>query len=479
MSNSKDSEKLESYGYKNAKFLGKGTYGIVDVVENHKNGGLFAVKYIPQEENDNLADDGIINLTEIDIFSRIVHPHLMHKSEIITKFKCPDVKGALVVMPLAERTLKDIAKDQMLTTDAKIPILYKLATAIEYLHRNKILHLDIKTINVVIKDSSKNIPFLTDFDSCLVVDNIVAGKKDEFERVTRDFKPPEILNEGRVYNAAVDVWSFGICMLYVINGDRKIYEGDVLKSTNAEIYKESIKIFANTDFLDNHLKNVRDEYKSLCKDLLSKILVIDSAKRLTMKEVCDHALFKKFVIENPGRVIRPPINSDFPNDHRTLIKLCVHVVKTLFPEDRVEILFLAMELFTRVSSFYKASKDSERMTVVITCAWMASKLTDSKYYSCSRLVDEAKKIIPSANRDKILDKEIEIIHILDGILHNNSIYNVCNNVDELNHSFDLIMDKNDPTLYARIDLDKYRNYLDKHVLSKPSIKTISVAEFLN
>lgn len=467
-------KQVDACGYEAIQRKGQGSYGFVYEVEDSK-GDIFAFKYIlPDVLYKNF---GLDSLNEIDILSRVDHPHIIHAAKIITAHNC-EIDGLAVILPLADRTLFDLMTDINITTDIKLPIFYKLATALEFLHRNHILHLDIKSSNVVIQDIHNNYPYLIDFGLSMIVDDVVKGKQNNSVRVTLDHRAPEILAGSRIYNAAVDIWAFGIMMLYTICG-HGIYNVDFKTTKDIDLYHIILRLFNDDNYLDLLLHNVREKYRFLCKDLLSKILQIDPIKRLTALDICNHQLFNEFRYPIDGILIEPKISYDYAIDHRDIIKLIIYWAKEIYPNSRVEHLFLSVDLFNRVSNFYKDRNPLDRLSLGATSLWLAAKLTNSILFPLDIFIPFINNKVPQITSEHILNNELEIIHLLSGILDISKIYRECTTVDELILSFDNILISKDSTLYARVDVPEWIATM-KDLIKEPQYndKNVTITNFI-
>lgn len=464
-------QQVQACGYEPIKRKGQGSYGFVYEVGD-TNGNIFAFKYIPSD--DSYKQLGLDSLNEIDVLSRVHHPYIIHAAKIITPHNC-HIDGTAIALPLADRTLYDIIKDHNVTTDDKLPILYKLATALEFLHSSRILHLDIKSSNAVLQG---NVPYLIDFGLCMVVDNHEIGKYDHNTRVTIDHRPPEILNGGRIYNSAVDVWSFGIMLLYVLSG-QGIFNVDFGAITSKQFYDVVINKFSTPDAIIKLLSGVRPIYRDLCVDLLSKILQVVPSQRLTARGICDHQVFDKFRQPITGTLEVPLIPHDYFRDQRDIVKLIIYWAKKIYSTSYVELLFLAIDLFNRTSSFYKDNSANDRMGLAATCLWVAAKLTNSTQISLDVYVEALAEMLKITS-DMILTHEISIVHFLSGVLNVSNPYVICENGDELRFTFEHILINHDSTIYARLDVIKWSQIMKEHIPSPShNSKSIIISEFFS
>lgn len=468
-------QQVTACGYEAIQRKGRGTYGFVYEVGDAQ-GDLFAFKYILP---DVLYDKwGLHDLNEIDILSRVDHPHIIHAAKIITSHNC-ELNGLAVVLPLADRTLYDLMRDIAITTDDKLSILYKLATGLQFLHNNNILHLDIKTTNVVLQGIKENHPYFIDFGLSMVVDDVVEGKFDPHTRVTIDHRAPEILTGSHIYNAAVDIWAFGIMMLYTICG-HGIFNVDFNTIKDNELHTIVVNLFKDPNNFDFFLRNVRQKYRPLCKNFFTRVLNLDPTLRLTALEICDHPLFDEFRYPINGTLIEPYIPHDYAADHRDILKVLIHWASSIYENSRAELLFLAIDLFNRVSSYYKDRSSLDRMSLAATCIWVAAKLTNSVDIPVDILIIDINKMVPTITPKSILQNEIEIIHLLSGILDISQLYRACKTGDELIFSFQHILISKDSNLYARTNIPAWIDVMKKYITETKYVnKNITITELLS
>ena len=422
---------------------------------------------------------GLPDLIEIDILSRINHPHIMHLRKIITSQDCT-MQGIALVLPLANRSLPDILTDPSLSTKDKLPILYKLATALEFMHRNHILYLNIKKENVVLQGSH---PYLIDFTLSTYVDDIIKGRDDLHDvRITIDYRAPEILNGSTIYNAATDIWSFGIMMLYFIAGG-SIFKLDFNHVTNTEFASVLVETFCpenSTNILNQLLMNLNPNYKNLCSNLLQRILCINQNERLTAQQIVNHPLFDTVRTSIDGTINKSSETPyDIPSDHRDILKILIDWGRKLYDTSNIDMLFLAIDLFHRGTRFYITDGPNNRMVLAVTCLYMAAKLTNNKAYPMSDYYKEFTDTIPVLTEEAILSTEINLIRQLSGILYVMDLYKACNSMEELKVVFFEIIMSRDLTKYSSTSahpqeyLTSIRGNIDQ-TMTTPKTQTIGM-----
>ncbi|KAG2198516.1 hypothetical protein INT47_008620 [Mucor saturninus] len=144
----------------------------------------------------------------------------------------------------------------------------QIASALDYCHRNSIVHRDLKIENILITNHEeiKIIDFgLSNIYSPSRLLNTFCG--------SLYFAAPELLQARNYTGPEVDVWSFGV-VLYVLVCGRVPFDDTSLPALHQ-------KIKAGVVEYPDHLTKE-------CIDLLSKILVVDPKKRETLSFVIHH-----------------------------------------------------------------------------------------------------------------------------------------------------------------------------------------------
>ncbi|KAI5922913.1 hypothetical protein F4810DRAFT_672015 [Camillea tinctor] len=144
----------------------------------------------------------------------------------------------------------------------------QIASALDYCHRNSIVHRDLKIENILISKTG-DIKII-DFG----LSNLFAprGHLKTFCG-SLYFAAPELLQARAYTGPEVDVWSFGI-VLYVLVCGKVPFDDQSMPALHAKIKKGYVEYpnWLSTD----------------CKGLLSRMLVTDPKQRATMYEVMNH-----------------------------------------------------------------------------------------------------------------------------------------------------------------------------------------------
>lgn len=104
--------------------------------------------------------------------------------------------------------------DRMLYAQEVKSITWRVLQGLAHCHENGLMHRDIKTANILVGHDAQLV--IADFGLARVLEP--PGKAYSLHAATRWYRAPELLFGARVYDTAIDVWSFGICVAELLNG---------------------------------------------------------------------------------------------------------------------------------------------------------------------------------------------------------------------------------------------------------------------
>ena len=154
--------------------------------------------------------------------------------------------------------------------------------ALEYIHRCKFIHMDIKPGNILI-DSELN-PKIIDFSAACSFSEFNNEDLVKFPFIgTGKFIPPEIIERAHMkikYGEEIDVYSFGVTLFYLIFG---MYPYNLNEVKGKEYDKILEKVKSEKLIFPKEIK-----VSEKCKDFLSKLLDKDYRNRITIKNALKH-----------------------------------------------------------------------------------------------------------------------------------------------------------------------------------------------
>ena len=182
----------------------------------------------------------------------IIHPNII---TIIDSFFDDDFHYIIYPAIKNYNTLTNFINGNTSNNLAKIiQILCKVVDGIEFMHKNMVIHRDIKPDNIIVNDSEV---LIIDFDLAFVMNN------DEFPagntvQGTPWFLAPEMWIQAKnIDYKVVDVYAFGILCYYVFNFERYPYLAETLKELEyAIIYKLPLESASGNYLMDKLIMKI-------------------------------------------------------------------------------------------------------------------------------------------------------------------------------------------------------------------------------
>lgn len=221
-------------GYKKIRTVGKGAFGTAILYRKVSSDILVVIKEINMIELTETEKQMALN--EVQILSSLCHPN------IIQYLGSLEVDGVLMIeMEYADGgTLAQLISRSSFLRELEILSLFKqCVAAIEYMHKNNILHRDLKTANVFL--TTNKLIKVGDFGISKMLTT-----KGQAQTVlgTPYYISPEMC-EGKQYDTKSDVWALG-CILYEMACLHKTFRGENLSALVNNIMKVNFEPIPST-----------------------------------------------------------------------------------------------------------------------------------------------------------------------------------------------------------------------------------------
>uniref|UniRef100_A0A671UCX1 Calcium/calmodulin-dependent protein kinase type IV n=1 Tax=Sparus aurata TaxID=8175 RepID=A0A671UCX1_SPAAU len=244
----------------------RGATSIVYRCEEKQTQKPFALKVLKKT-----IDKKIVR-TEIGVLLRLSHPNIIQLKEIFET----DTDIALVLELVTGGELFDriVERGYYSERDAA-HVIKQILEAVAYLHENGVVHRDLKPENLLYADLSLDAPLkIADFGLSKIIDDQVTMKT---VCGTPGYCAPEILR-GNAYGPEVDMWSVGVILYILLCGFEPFFD------PRGDQYMYSRILNCDYEFVSPWW----DEVSLNAKDLVSKLIVLDPHKRLSVREALQH-----------------------------------------------------------------------------------------------------------------------------------------------------------------------------------------------
>ncbi|EXJ82060.1 CAMK/CAMKL/KIN1 protein kinase [Capronia coronata CBS 617.96] len=261
------------------KTIGQGSMGKVKLAKNIETGETAAIKIVPRQTaddhghaKDERADRSkeIRTAREAAMVSLLSHPYIcgmidVQRTNYHWYMLFEYVNGGQMLDYI-------IAHGRLKEKQAR-KFARQIASALDYCHRNSIVHRDLKIENILISKTGdiKIIDFgLSNLYSPRSLLKTFCG--------SLYFAAPELLQARQYTGPEVDVWSFGI-VLYVLVCGKVPFDDQSMPQLHAKIKRG--------------LVDYPQWITAECKSIISRMLVVDPRDRASLQEIMNHPWMTK------------------------------------------------------------------------------------------------------------------------------------------------------------------------------------------
>ncbi|XP_061165269.1 serine/threonine-protein kinase DCLK1-like isoform X1 [Saccostrea echinata] len=292
--------------YDIGRVIGEGNFAVVKECQDRNTRKKYALKKIDKQRCK--GKEHIIE-NEVSILRQVDHPNIIL---LIEEFDTRDSLYLVMEFVKGGDLFDDIALSTKYTERTASNMINNLAQALKYLHNLRIVHRDVKPENLLIidhADGSKSLK-LGDF-------GLATYCEDQLFTVcgTPTYVAPEILSEIG-YDFKVDVWAAGVILYILLCGFPPFASP---QNDQEELFDQISE--GRYEFTSPYW----DEVSESAMDLISNMLVVDPADRMSAVDVLGHPWVTAETVKDEelsvGENIRNFSRRDKPSRSRAGIRL--------------------------------------------------------------------------------------------------------------------------------------------------------------
>ncbi len=206
--------------FKRLELVGRGAFGAVYRGVHVASGAAVALKVV----NLDTPEDDVEDIRhEVAVLSQLKEAS---KYNVIRYWGCwlhgPEL---WIVMDFAEGgSVRTLMKAGPIPERLTAVIVRETLVALSYLHRQGIIHRDVKAANILLTNTGKI--QLCDFG---IAANLQMQNKRSTMIGTPYWMAPEVISKGKLYDQSADIWSLGITIFEMVTGNPPLADLDQLK----------------------------------------------------------------------------------------------------------------------------------------------------------------------------------------------------------------------------------------------------------
>ena len=256
----RDSDVCSSF--KRTEVIGRGKFGIVYKGYHMKTKHVYAIKVLNLDSESDEVEDVQREIQFLASLKQVTN---------ITRYYGSYLKGTnlwIIMEYCAGGSLRTLLRPGKIDEKYIGVIMRELLTALQYVHKDNVIHRDIKAANVLITNEGK--VKLCDFGVAAQLNQ--TSLRRQTMAGTPYWMAPEVIMEGVYYDTKVDIWSLGITAYEIATGNPPYCEIEALRAMQLISKSKPARLEGRN-------------YSSLLKEFIALCLDEDPKERLSAEEL--------------------------------------------------------------------------------------------------------------------------------------------------------------------------------------------------
>ncbi|XP_070569686.1 obscurin-like isoform X2 [Ptychodera flava] len=245
--------------------IGRGRFAVIKKCVEHSTNIEYAAKMLRIK-----LDTESHVLKEFELLKDLRHPRI---SMLHDAFLTPRYLILIMERYYGGPVMRYLASKGSYSEDEVVEFMQQLLDAVDYVHSQNIVHLDIRPDNVLLESRRRNDVRLIDFGSARKLTDPNGIKLDV--ELMAEFMAPEAV-EGQLVNCATDIWSIGILTFIMLSG------------ISPFLCKDKSETMANILTSTGDLSKLYHQVSDQARDFLKQALQRHAKDRPTVLECLHH-----------------------------------------------------------------------------------------------------------------------------------------------------------------------------------------------
>lgn len=257
--------------FKRTEIIGRGKFGVVYKGYHAQSKQIYAIKVLNLDSDEDEVEDVQREIQFLSSLKQIPNVTKYYGSYL------RDTSLWIIMEYCAGGSLRSLLRPGRLDEKYIGIVMRELLVALKFIHKDNIIHRDIKAANVLITNEG-NVK-LCDFGVAAQLNQ--SGKRRQTMAGTPYWMAPEVIMEGVYYDTKVDIWSLGITCYEIATGNPPYCEVEALRAMQMITKSKPARLESRS-------------YSTLLKEFIALCLDESSSERPSADELLKSKFIKAY-----------------------------------------------------------------------------------------------------------------------------------------------------------------------------------------